>query len=308
MKALLQDLRYGLRMLFKTPGFTVVAVVSLALGIGLNTAIFSIVNVIRIRPVPMVKEQSRVVWLRASISYPDYLDYREQTQSFAGMAAATGTSEFSLALGGEPELIKGEYVTENYFDVLGVGALTGRTFIKEEGQTPAPVVVLSEHLWRTRFDSDSTIIGRQISINGIGFTVVGVAPKNFIGTEVGLDRELWVPLSMQPTLNPAEASRAADPLSNRFKERDSHWLAVFARLKPGVSREQAGAELATVARHVAEAYRGKANAETLRTVQLLSMNGGMDPRDREEALPLAGIVLVVVALVLLIACADIASL
>ena len=92
MRALLQDLRYGLRMLFKTPGFTVVAVVSLALGIGLNTAIFSIVNVILIRPVPMVKEQSRVVWLRASISYPDYLDYREQTQSFAGMAAATGTS------------------------------------------------------------------------------------------------------------------------------------------------------------------------------------------------------------------------
>jgi predicted permease len=308
MKTLLQDLRYGLRMLWKTPGFTVVAVVSLALGIGLNTAIFSIVNVILIRPVPMVKEQSRVVWLRAPISYPDYVDYREQAQSFAGMAAATGTSEFSLARGGEPELIKGEYVTENYFDVLGVGALSGRTFIKEEGQTPARVVVLSEHLWRTRFDSDSTIIGRRISINGLAFTVVGVAPKNFIGTEAGLDRELWVPLSMQPVLNPPEASRAADPLSNRFQERDSHWLAVFARLKPGVSREQAGTELTTVARHVAEAYRGKASAETLRTVQLLSMNGGMDPRDREEALPLAGIVMVVVALVLLIACANIASL
>ena len=93
-------------MLGKTPGFTVVAVVSLALGIGLNTAIFSIVNVILLRPVPMVREQSRVVWLRASISYPDYVDYREQTQSFAGMAAATGTSEFSLVPGGEPELIR----------------------------------------------------------------------------------------------------------------------------------------------------------------------------------------------------------
>jgi predicted permease len=167
---------------------------------------------------------------------------------------------------------------------------------------------LSEHLWRTRFDSDSTIIGRQISINGLRFTVIGVAPKNFIGTEAGLNRELWVPLSMQPVLNPPETSRSADPLSNRFKERDNHWLAVFARLKPGVSREQAGAELTTVARHVAEAYQGKASAETLRTVQLLSMNGGMDPRDREEALPLAGIVIVVVALVLLIACANIASL
>src|SRR5438874_10720 len=308
MKTLLQDLRYGLRMLWKTPGFTVVAVVSLALGIGLNTAIFSIVNVILIRPVPRVKEQSNVVWLRAPVSYPDYVDYKEQTQSFEGRAAAKGTSEFRLARGGESELINGEYVTENYFDVLKVSALSGRTFVKEEGQIPIPVVVLSEHLWRTRFDSDRSVIGRQLSLNGLGFTVVGVAPKNFIGTEVGLNRELWVPLAMQPVLNPPEASRSADPVRNRFVERDSHWLAVFARLKPGVSREQAGTELTNVARHVAESYRGKVSAETLRSVQLLRMNGGMDPRDREEALPLAGIVMVVVALVLLIACANIASL
>src|SRR5260370_16838289 len=128
------------------------------------------------------------------------------------MAAATGTSEFSLARGGEPELIKGEYVTANYFDVLKVGALVGRTFVKDEGKTPAPVVVLSEHLWRTRFDSDSTIIGRQISINGLAFTVVGVAPKNFIGTEAGLNRELWVPLSIHPVLNPPQPSTPPPPL------------------------------------------------------------------------------------------------
>src|SRR5947207_13944969 len=120
MKALLQDLRYGLRVLFKTPGFTVVAVVSLALGIGLNTAIFSIVNVILIRPVPGVKDQSRVVWLRAPISYPDYLDYKDKSQSFEGMAAATGTSEFSLAGTSGPELVAGECVTETDFAVLNV--------------------------------------------------------------------------------------------------------------------------------------------------------------------------------------------
>src|SRR5467141_3146586 len=108
MKTLLQDLRYGSRMLWKTPSFTIVAIASLALGIGLNTAIFSIVNVILIRPVPVVKEQGNVVWLRASISYPDYIDYKEQTQTFEGMAAATGTSELSLGRSGEPELIKGE--------------------------------------------------------------------------------------------------------------------------------------------------------------------------------------------------------
>jgi len=308
MRTLFQDVRFGLRMLWKSPAFTVVAVVSLALGIGLNTAIFSVVNVLLIRPVPVVKEQDRLTWLRASISYPDYLDYAEQTKSFAGMAAVTGTSEFSLSSNGEPELIKGEYVTGNYFDVLGVDALKGRTFDKAEGQTPTPVVVLSEHLWRTRFDSDASIVGRQISINGLGFTVVGVTPKNFIGTEVGLNRELWVPLLMQPVLNPPEAGSAADPFSNRFNERNSQWLAVFARLNPGVSREQAATELGTVARHIAEAYRGKVDAQTLRSVQLLGMSGGMDPRDQQEALPLAGIVLAVVALVLLIACANIASL
>jgi predicted permease len=306
MKTLWQDLHYGLRMLAKSPAFTLVAIVSLALGIGLNTAIFSIVNVVLIRPVPVVKEQGRLMWLRASISYPDYLDYREQTKSFEDMAAITGTSEFSLAGGGEPELIKGEYVTENYFDLLGVGASIGRTFDKSDGQSP--VAVLSEHLWRTRFNSDSTIIGRQISLNGLGFTVIGVAPKNFIGTEVGLNRELWVPLSMHQTLNPPESARLADPSANRFQDRDSHWLPVFARLKPNISREQAGSELTTVARHVAETYNGKVSPETLRSVQLLRLSGGLDPRDQEEVLPLAGIVMAVVALVLLIACANIASL
>jgi len=308
MKGLFQDLQFGLRMLWKSPAFTFVAVASLALGIGLNTAIFSLVNVILIRPVPVVKDQSRIVWLRAPISYPDYIDYREQTKSFEGLAAITGTSEFSLTQGNEPELIKGEYVTENYFDVLGVSAIRGRTFDKSEGQTPTPVVVLSENLWRTRFNSAANIIGGQVSLNGLDFTVVGVAPEKFVGTEVGLNRELWVPLAMQPVLNPPEAARTADPFASKLKERNSHWLAVFGLLKPDVSIEQAGSELTTVARHVAETYNGKVEPETLRSVQLLSMSGGMDPRDRQEALPLAGIVMAIVALVLLIACVNIASL
>src|SRR5215212_11132944 len=306
MHTLLQDLRYGLRVLLKSPAFTLVAIISLGLGIGLNTAIFSIVNALLIRPLPVIKQQDRLVWLRAPISYPDYLDYRNQAQSFDGMSALTGSAEFSLTQGSEPELIKGEYVTENYFDLLGVGALMGRVFIDADAQTP--VVVLGEHLWRTRFASDPTIVGRQISLNRFGFTVIGVMPENFIGTEVGLNRELWLPLSMQPVLNPPAVARAMDPGSNRFTNRDSHWLAVFARLKPGVSREQAGSELTEIARHVAESYRGEADFETLRSVQLLNMRGGMDPRDREEALPFVGIATAVVALVLLIACANIASL
>jgi len=224
------------------------------------------------------------------------------------MAAITGTSDFSMDRGGEPELVKGEYVTENYFEVLRVAAVQGRTFVEEEGRTPTPVMVLSEHLWRTRFNSDSNIIGKQISLNGIAFTVIGVTPTDFIGTEVGLNRELWVPLAMYPTLNPPGTTRAVDPIRNRFEDRNSHSLAVFARLKPGVALEQADNDLTTVARSVAKMYTGKVSAETLRSVQLLRMSGGMDPRDQQEAVPLAGIAMGVVGIVLLIACLNIASL
>lgn len=308
MNSLINDLRYGLRVLLKTPAFSLVAVISLALGIGLNTAIFSVVNAVLIRPLPVVKQQNRLVWLRAPISYPDYVDYRGQAQSFEGMAAITGMQDFSVTSGSEPQLVKGEYVTENYFDVLGVSAAMGRAFVEEDETRQAPVVILSEHLWRTSFASDANIVGRQISLNGFGFTVVGVMPKNFIGTEVGLNRELWLPLSMQRLLNPPAAARVADPGSNLFENRNSHWLAVFALLKPDVSRESAGSELTEVARRVAENYRGKVEAETLRSVQLLRMSGGMDPRDQEEVMSVAGIAMGVVALVLLIACANIASL
>ncbi len=192
--------------------------------------------------------------------------------------------------------------------MLGVSAFKGRVFVEEDGKTQTPVVILSEHLWRTRFASDSNIIGRQISLNGFGFTVVGVMPKNFTGTEVGLNRELWLPLSTYRLLNPPGTARTVDPGPSRFDNRDTHWLAVFARLKPDISRESAGSELTEIARRVAENFRGEVDAETLRSVQLLRMSGGMDPRDQEEVLPVAGIALGVVALVLLIACANIASL
>jgi predicted permease len=297
-------------MLWKAPGFTAVALVSLALGIGVNTAVFSLFNAVLIRPVPVVREQERVVWLRAPSSYPNYLDYREQSRSFEGMAAAAGTREFSFTRdGGEPELLRGEMVTANYFDVLGVGASAGRTFVEDEGRTPSPVVVLSRDLWRTHFGSDASIVGRQISLNGLGFTVVGVAPENFTGTEAGNARALWVPLSMEPVLSPPDAKQAEEAREpDILQRRDSHWLAVLARLKDGVEREQAASELEGIARRVAESNGERVNEETLRRVRLLPMSGGMDPGDREEALPIAGLVMGVVALVLLIACANIAGL
>jgi predicted permease len=303
-----QDVRYGLRMLWRSPGFTAVAVVSLALGIGVNTAIFSLFNAVLMRPLPVVAGQGSLVWLRAPNSYPDYLDFREQARSFDGLAAATGTREFSLALGAEPELLKGELVTANYFDVLGVTPRLGRGFLEDEGRDPVPVAVIGDRLWRTRFGADPSMVGRRITLNGLGFTVVGVAPEKFIGTEVGLDRELWVPLSLEPMLSPQTAAREGRFGEPLLRERNSYWLAVFGRLKSGVTREQAAAEMEAVARRVAEAAGERVSAETLRRVQPLALSGGMDPRDREEALPIAGVVMGIVGLVLLIACANIAGL
>jgi predicted permease len=311
MTTVLQDVRYGLRMLWRSPGFTAVAVVSLALGIGVNTAIFSLFNAVLVRPLPVVAGQGSLVWLRAPNSYPDYQDYREQAHSFEGLAAATGTREFSLAREGYPELLKGEFVTANYFDVLGVPVQLGRAFLEDEGREPLPVVVLGDRLWRTRFGADPSVVGRQITLNGLGFNVVGVAPEKFIGTEVGLERDLWVPLSLEPVLNPQTAAREArEGREGRslLRERHSYWLAVFGRLKGGVTREQAGAEMEAVARRVAEGAGERVGAETLRRVQPLALSGGLDPRDREEALPVAGVVMGIVGLVLLIACANIAGL
>ncbi|HEX7957554.1 MAG TPA: ABC transporter permease, partial [Pyrinomonadaceae bacterium] len=305
--SLLQDLRYGIRMLARSPGFTAVAVVSLALGVGVNTAIFSVFNAVLLRPLPVVADQSRLVWLRAPASYPDFEDYRAEARSFEGMAAVSGTREFSLARGGEPELLKGEFVTADYFDVLGVRAQLGRTFLEEEGRAPSTVVVLSHELWRTRFGSDPSVVGREVSLNGLGFTVVGVAPERFAGTEAGLRRELWVPLSAEPVLNPPAASSASAD-SDILHRRNSHWLMVVARLREGVTRGQAAAEMDTIARRMSEADGGRVNPEALRRVQPLAMSGGMDPSDREEALPIAGLVMCVVGLVLAVACANIGGL
>ncbi|HEX8294362.1 MAG TPA: ABC transporter permease, partial [Pyrinomonadaceae bacterium] len=259
---------------------------------------------------PVVAGQGRLVWLRAPSSYPDYLDYREQARSFEGMAAATGSREFSLTRGGEPEFVRGEFVTANYFEVLGVGAHAGRAFVEAEGREPARVVVIGQRLWRTRFGADPGIVGRQVTLNGLGFTVAGVAPEGFVGTEVGLDRELWVPLSTHALLNPPEGGRMLDGGGGEdvLRRRDSHWLAVFARLRADATREQAAAELAGIAGRVAEAEGGRVSEEALRRVQLLPLSGGLDPSDREQALPVAGIVMAVLGLVLLIACANIAGL
>ena len=307
---LLQDIRYGIRTLRKSPAFTAVAVLSLGLGIGVNTAIFSLINAVILRPLPVISEADRLVWFRAPVSYPDFEEYRDKSDVFSGILASGGNTEFSLGGDGEPNLVRGEFVTASYFSTLGVKAAIGRTFQPEEDHTPGahPVAVISQNLWRDRFESDSALVGKTIVLNGLSFTVVGIAPKSFIGTEVGINRDVWVPLMMFSLLNPLTGEGSNAIQTDRLSNRNSYWLNVVARLKPGVNREQAEAAMTTIAAQVAKSHPKSGLEERLRSVRLVPVAGGLDPRDREDALPIAGLLLVVVGLVLLIACANVASL
>src|SRR5512146_196586 len=192
---LLQDIKYALRLMRKGPGFTLVAVLSLALGIGANTAIFSLVNAVFLNPLP-VSDPSRLVSVFCTdernrgplnaylpVSQPNFTDLRAQTQSLSGMYASQGVP-LSVVLGKEPERLNGQMVSGNYFDVLGVKAMRGRTFYPEEDQQPGrnPVVVLSYAAWQRRFGGDAGVVGRVLPINGGNFTVIGVMPKGFNGT------------------------------------------------------------------------------------------------------------------------------
>src|SRR3954471_705681 len=177
-----QDVRYGLRMLLKNPGFTAIAVLALALGIGANSAIFSVVNTLLLRPLPYKNpDQLVVIWENAThLGFPkntpspaNFLDWQKQATVFAGMAAF-GERSFNLTGVGEPERLEGRRVSANLFDVLGVKAITGRTFVPDEDKPGTKVAVLNESLWRTRFGGDQAIIGRAVTLNGESYTVIGV--------------------------------------------------------------------------------------------------------------------------------------
>src|SRR5262245_3675023 len=250
---MIQDLRFGLRMLLKNPGFPLVAVLTLALGIGANTAIFSLANALLLRPLGGVAEPGRLVQVGrqysdksylSDSSYPDYLDYREQNTVMAGLALLVPTS-FHLSTGQEAELVKGELVSGNFFDLLGVRPAHGRliTPIDERGASASQVAVLSHRLWRHRFGGDPSVIGKTIKLDGHDFTVIGVAGEGFDGTKVGAQFDVWAPLL---TL------RQTDP--KRFEERRPSWLEMFGRLKPGVTIEQARAEFGAINERLTLSY------------------------------------------------------
>ena len=289
----IQDLRYAARMQRKNPAFTIVAIIALALGIGANTAIFSVVNTVLLRPLPY-KDPERLVmvWEDASRhGYPrdtpaaaNFVDWRDQNTVFEGMAAIADQS-FNLTGAGDPERLKGRLVSANLIALLGVEPQIGRTFTSTEDQPGSNRVVLLSHLlWQRRFGGDSGIVGKPLNLNGETYTVIGVMPPRFQFPSI--DDDIWTPIAF-----------SAEAAANR----DTHYLQVIARLKPGTTLEQAQTEMSTIAARLQQQYP-QSNTDLGAAVTSLHEHTVGDIK------PALLILLGSVGLVLLIACANVANL
>ena len=304
METLLHDLRYGTRQLLKHPGFTILAIISLALGIGANTAIFSLVNTVLLRPLP-VREPSQLIQVYGSMnngadftlqSYLNYKDYRDRNAVFSGLFVYRIVVA-SLSHSGNNERVWGYLTSGNYFDVLGVKPFLGRGFLPEEDQTPGshPVVVLSYTCWQKRFAADPAIAGRTISLNNHTFTVIGVAPKGFIGTEVAYAAEYWAPIMM---------SKVIEPDSQYLERRQSNNLFMIGRMKPGVTRAQVKASMDAITLQLGKEYPSENEGRGI----TLSSPGLFIPSIRDASVTFASVLMVIVGLVLLLACVNLANL
>jgi predicted permease len=311
-----QDLRSGARLLRKSPSFTLVAVLSLALGIGANTAIFTIINAVFLHPLP-VQEPSQLVELfthdtktiqtdptfqLTGSSLPNYEDFRDQNTVFSGLAASTFPIPMNWGGRAEPEQLTAVLTSANFFDVLGVKHYRGRTFFPDEDKKPGAnsVVVLSYSLWARRFGADPNLIGQSISLNALPYTVIGVAPPNFKGTfTLGPPDVLWIPISMRHYVLTGMARNFEN--NRRFR-----WISIVGRLKSPVSIQQAQAAMKTIASALEKEYPRDNQG---RTVVLFPLNQSALGINQRRRFALAGGVLMsVVGIVLLIACVNVANL
>ena len=272
-----QDIRYGLRMLAKNPGFTAVAVITLSLGIGANTTIFSLADALLFRPFPVAEPGRLVTFLRQSVDEPGILQFLFTSglsgfpragQGLSGLAAYSSVST-STTLNGEASRIDGEIVSGNYFSVLGVKPALGRTFLPEEDQAAGlhPVIVLSADFWHHRLNSDPGIIGKTLTLNGHSFTVLGVAPAGFRGLYVGSSPAFWVPLAMHEQVMPSFTFEG----HSLFYARGCDWLDFVGRLKPGRTVAEAQAEAKTLAGREAAAYPEERKGWTVAAASLTEM-------------------------------------
>jgi macrolide transport system ATP-binding/permease protein len=302
--SLWQDLRYGARMLVKNPGFTLIAVMTLALGIGANTAVFSFINPLLFKPLPGVTQPERLAQVSrtydghgfSEFSYPDYLDYRDHNTVMSGVAVRRGGS-FNLNDGREAERVEGEIVSGNFFEVLGVKPEWGRLLTPADDSEGGGdmVVVISNGLWRRRFAADPAVVGKTIKLNGYDYTVVGVADEKFEGIRAGAKMDVWIPIA---TLRQTDLSRG------ELDDRGASSWEVFGRLKSGVTIERANAEFSTIARQLEQAYPDTNAKDGARVDPDL----GMDPEVRMLLRQFTFIPFAAVGIVLLIACSNVAGL
>jgi predicted permease len=309
---MLHDLHFALRTLRHNPGFAAVAIISLALGIGANAAIFSMAEYLLLRPLPVphasglvvvqaqLRGESPGLFQQAGLSYPDFIDLQRKNKSFAGLTAAQyypfGFAQDKATL---PKMKYGALVSGNFFSVLGVSPALGRSFRADEDQVPGrdAVVVLGHDLWENEFASSPDVIGKSIFLNGLPFTVVGVAPEPFRGPIVWMRADLYVPLAMQPAL-------AGGSETNELEMRGLRVLRVQGRLKPGVSVRQAAAEAKVISQQLARAY-----SETNRTCALEVGTYWQTQIEQFSTSAVAFLLIMMLAgVVLLIACANVMNL
>src|SRR5215470_513195 len=304
LQDLVQDLRYGLRQLRRSPGFSVLAILCLALGIGANAAVFSWVEGILFRPYPLVANQERLFAVAGLVpgmridllSWPDFLDLRRNC-TLCEDAFVTSIRSSTLNVGNNAEVTTGSIVSANYFDALGVRPILGRGFQPGEdaGSNSHPLVVISYQMWRNRFKGDPEIIGKTQRLDNVPHTIIGVMPNGFYGTFVGRAIQFWVPASME---------EAFDARGYKLQDRGARWIESYVRLKPGVSQAQAEQQISAIATQLQTSYPATNRARGIGIWPLWQT-----PFNRARTMgPILEVMLVVVAFVLLIACANISNL
>jgi len=309
LSALQQDVRFALRMFVKSPLFTTIVVTTLALGIGLNTAVFSAVEALIFRPLPGARATHELVQLYRtapggvnfnSNSIPHYFDLRDRTPTVFSGVAAWSFQELNITANDRPQTVMGQMVSANFFSVFGVTPARGRFFTPDEdiGRGAHPVAVLSHGAWRTMFGEDPQIVGRSLTVNGQAMTIIGVAPAAFIGAIPMAQPVLWVPLMQLAQIRPGSA--------NDFENRGNSYLSVVARLAPGVTPSQAAARLDAVIIELEKEYPDTYRESGINLVR--QDDAGIHPMFRSAQVGLSSVVMAVVGLLLIIACVNVANL
>jgi len=316
METIWQDVHYAFRILRKSPGFSAIAILSLALGIGANTTIFTVVNGVLLHPLP-VKDISRLVQLdtidtktrvtaanftKLGLSYPNYQDYARQNQVFSGMSCVVGPFPFTWSGGEKPKQVSGQMVSANYFDILGLHPAVGRFFLSDEDTKPGGnnVVVLSYSLWANKFGSDPNVVGKVLNLNATSYTVIGVGPRGFKGLfTFGNAEEIWIPVSMYP-------AALSGFFKDNFNDRRFLTTTAFGRLKEGVTIGAAEASLKTIATQLEKAFPKDNASRSIALTPLVDAAVGVNNHD--QFVLIGELMMGIVGLVLMIACVNVANL